>query len=1123
MKCPKCQLENREGVKFCEQCGAKMELECPNCGAKIPLGSKFCGKCGYNLSLPPEPTPRELSFDEKIEKIQRYLPEGLTKTILSQRDKIEGERKQVTVMFCDMEGFTPLVEKLGPEEAYTIMDQVYEVLIHKVHDYEGTVNEMTGDGIMALFGAPIALEDAPQRAIRSALAIHREMAKFSDKMKREKEAIQPLKMRIGINTGRVVVGTLGNDLRVEFKAVGDTVNLASRMEELAAPGSTYVTDETFKLTEGLFRFEALGEKIVKGKEASIKLYRVLAPSSRRTRFDVSAERGLTPFVGRERELELLLNGFERSKEGRGQSFSIVSEVGVGKSRLLYEFRKAVANENATFLEGKCLSYSRGVAYHPVIDILKANFDIREGDGDFKIKEKVKRGLKILEVDEASTLPYLLELLSVKDSGIDKIPISPEERRVRIIEALNRIVLRGSELRPLIMAIEDLHWSDKSSEESLKDLLDSISGARVFLIFTYRPEFVHTWGGRSYHSQVNLNRLSNRESLIMVSYLLGTEEINADLEELILEKTEGVPFFIEEFIRSLRDLNIIERKNNRYHLVKDIQKVTIPSTIQDVIMARVDSLPEGAKELIQTGSVIEREFSYELIKQVTGLPEKELLSHLSALKDSELLYERGIYPHSTYIFKHALTQEVVYDSILIKRKKQLHEEIGNAIEELYKDNIYEYYGIVAEHFIESENYEKGAEYSKFAGKKAEKAASLKHAIEYAVKRVACLESLPKADDMQKNIVDARTTLGLYYVQINYHVAAKEAVDPIIDLAKKHASKRRLSQIYSIVGAYNYWVEEDFPRAFKYLEDAVKISEEISDVVSLFFGSFWLAVALSFNCEFEKSYHYFQKALDINVVAKSLWGIASMKSNISYWVYCLQGRINLAQQTSRESLQIANESGDILSKGMAYTSYGTSCYFKGVFSEAENNLLKGLEFSEKTAQIGWAAMAAYSLGDTYVDMREHKKAEKYYTKAISFLEQSRLLPSYINHFNVAIARSRVLNNEQVSDLSDLLQCYNESKQKTVEGLMVRYIAEILLNIDDQHMPEAAGWINKAIQADTRNGMRFHLGRDYALYADLSKRKGDLTKARENLNNAIEIYKECGADGWVKKAEKELAALS
>ena len=335
-----------------------------------------------------------------------------------------------------------------------------------------------------------ALEDAPQRAIRSALAIHREITRFSERMRQEK-GIPTIKMRAGIHTGPVVVGTLGNDLRVEFKAVGDTVNLASRMEGLAEPGTTYVTEDTFRLTEGFFRFEALGEKHVKGKETPVKVYRVIAPSSRRTRFDVSAERGLTPFVGRERELELLLDGLERSKGGRGQAFSIVAEAGVGKSRLLYEFRKTVANEDVTFLEGKCLSYSREVAYHPIIDILKSNFDLREGDDDLKIRERMSDGLKALKVDPTSTHPYLLELLSVKESGIDRIHISPEGKKDQIIEALKRIVIKGSEIRPLIMALEDLHWVDKSSEELLKHLLDSIPGARVLLIFTYRPEFVHT--------------------------------------------------------------------------------------------------------------------------------------------------------------------------------------------------------------------------------------------------------------------------------------------------------------------------------------------------------------------------------------------------------------------------------------------------------------------------------------------------------------------------------------------------------------------------------------------------------------------------------------------------------
>jgi class 3 adenylate cyclase len=459
MECPKCQFENRESAKFCNECGHKFEIACPECNAHNRVDSKFCDECGCKLSSPIARVTKQLSFDEKIDKIQRYLPKGLTDKILSQRDSIEGERKQVTVMFCDIVGFTPLAEKLGSEETYSVMDQVYEILIHKVHDYEGTVNEFTGDGIMALFGAPIALEDAPQRAIRSAYAIHREMAKFSGRLKREKQNMPTIKMRIGIHTGPVVVGTLGNDLRVKFTAVGDTVNLASRIEGLAEPASTFVTEETYKLTEGLFRFEALGKFAVKGKAEKIKTYRVIAPSTSRTRFDVSAERGLTPFVGRTRELELLLDGFERTKKGRGQAFSIVAEAGVGKSRLLYEFRKAVANEDLTFQEGKCLSYSKGVAYHPVIDIVKSNFDIVEGDGDLKIKEKLKRGLNVLGIDETSTLPYLLELLSVKDSGVDPLALSPGGRKGRIIEALNRSTIKASQIKPQIIAISaiQLTW------------------------------------------------------------------------------------------------------------------------------------------------------------------------------------------------------------------------------------------------------------------------------------------------------------------------------------------------------------------------------------------------------------------------------------------------------------------------------------------------------------------------------------------------------------------------------------------------------------------------------------------------------------------------------------------
>jgi len=1121
MKCPKCQTEILEGAKFCSECGSKLEISCSECGKINPLRSKFCIECGHSLIILIKPAPQEISFEEKLAKIQRYLPKDLTQKILAQRDRIEGERKQVTVMFCDMEGYTSLTEKLGSEQMYSIMDEVYEILIHKVHDYEGTVNELTGDGVMALFGAPIALEDAPERAIRSALAIHREINKFSEQVKSEKK-MPSIKMRIGIHTGPVIVGTLGNDLRVDFKAVGDTVNLASRMERLADPGTIYVTEDTFKLTEGFFRFEALGEKKVKGKEEPIRVYQVIAPSTRRTKFDVSAERGLTPFIGRERELELLLDGFQRAKAGKGQAFSIIAEAGVGKSRLLYEFRKAIATEDVNFLEGKCLSYSRGAAYHPVIDILRSSFDIQEGAGDPEIREKFKRGLSIIGVDEASTLPYLLELLSVKDSGITQFSMSPEAKKERIIEAIKRIVVKESEMKPLILAIEDLHWMDRSSEDVVRSLLESIPGTKIFLIFTYRPQFVHTWGIKSYHNQLSLHRLSNKESFEMATHILGTKETDRPLEELILEKTEGVPFFIEQFIKSLKDLKIIERKEDVYCLSKDIHQLTIPSTIQDVIMARVDSLPERAKEVLQTGSVVEREFSYPLINRVIGLPEEELLSYLSALKDSELLYERGIYPQSNYIFKHALTREVVYDSILANRRKKLHEEIGKAIEELYKENLWAHYEVLSEHYFLGENYLKSAEYSRLASTKSERVASLNDAITYSKKRVACLERLHRTETVEKQIVDARTVLGLHLHQMYYHAEAREAIDPVVNLARKHNNQKRLSQIYAIMGSYNFIVKEDYPKAFEAYEDALRASEEAKDVITSVIASLGIGSALGWNCEFERSEHYLQQALDINVAANNLWGIAVAKSILAHNLFYPAGRVNLQFKTTDEALGIAEKSGDIFSKAHAYVMHGISCCAKGLTDAARNHLLKGAEFCERIDLQMWYALAQMHLGEIYFEMGDFLRSGEYYKRLVSVLESARLLPSLASFGQVAIVRSKVMNEEKEVNLVSLYDHSRDNKIKVFEGLISKCIAEILLNLDNAEISKAEQWTQKAIEADQRNGMMFHLARDYAFSANVFKRKRQMPEAREDMGRAIEGLKDCGATGWVKKYEDELASL-
>jgi tetratricopeptide (TPR) repeat protein len=828
-------------------------------------------------------------------------------------------------------------------------------------------------------------------------------------------------------------------------------------------------------------------------------------------------------VGRDRELELLIDGFERSKKGHGRAVSIVAEAGGGKSRLLYEFRKRVGNENITFLEGKCLSYSKGIAYHPIVDILKSVINIKEEDGEHEIRQKTSDALKSWGAEETSTLPYLLELFSVDNSGIDAIPMSPEARKDRVIDSLREVVLKIAEIRPLIIAIEDLHWIDQSSEEVLKYFLEKIEKTRIFLIFNYRPQYIRAWKKDAYHSEITLNRLSNRESLKMVYHVLGTAMLEGNLENLSLEKTEGIPFFIEEFVRSLKDLKLAVKKADTYCLVKDFQNMTIPSTIQDVIMARVDALPKGAKDILQTGAVIEREFSYGLIRRVTGLREQELLSHLDLLKKSELVYERGVFPKSNYIFKHALTRKVVYDSILKRKKKSLHEAIGNAIERLSDDSIERHYGVLAEHFISSGNHEKGAKFSRLAERAAEKAGSLADALGYAKKRIDCLEKLPRTEAIKKEIIDARTMLGLYSIQSGFHADANNAVVPVLELAETMAYKRRLSQIYTIIGSYNYMVEENFPEALKNLEAALDISRELGDMVSTLFSNFWSAIVRSVNCEFETADTHLAKALEINMAANSHWGVSIIKSNLSYFIYFFKGRVDESYQISGEALQGANESGDVFSKAMASVCHGIACYGCGFFDKAILNLTAGCELCEKIRLVVFHGLAHFFLGEAYFEIGDFQKAEENYKEAIDVFEHDHIIPSWKNVSKSAIEKMKVINNDTRVDLEEMIGYADVNKARIWDGWIRRNIGEILLNSDDQRLDEAEGWIKKAIEADSTNGTLFNLGRNYALHAELCSRKGDQDRAATALKKAIDVFKDCGSDGFLKRAEESLAAIA
>jgi class 3 adenylate cyclase/tetratricopeptide (TPR) repeat protein len=833
MKCPRCQFENPEDSNFCLECGGKLELPCPQCGNVLPVGAKFCNKCGHDLRKPPEAPPIDYS------EPQSYTPKFLADKILTTRSSIEGERKLVTVLFADVANYTSISEKLDPEEVHQIMDGCFKILMKEIHKFEGTINQFTGDGVMALFGAPVAHEDHAQRACYAALSIQKALEHYEEKIKKDFGA--EFKMRIGLNSGPVIVGAIGDDLRMDYTAVGDTSNLASRIEKKAKPGTSLVSVHIHKLARDFFEFKSLGRVEVNGKKEPQEVFELIKTGEVNTRIGASVAKGLTKFVGRKNSIAAIRDAWDKALTGSGQVLGVVGEAGVGKSRFLLEFRNSLPPSEFTFFESRCLHYGGSMAYLPFLDILKLHFGIEEGEREHSITKKMKD--KLTELDEELvpiTLSAFQDLLSLKIEDETWLYLEPKEKRNRTFEAIMNLLIGVSQKRPLVVAIEDLHWMDKTSEEFLNYFINSLAQSQILLILLYRSEYTHQWGSKSYYTKIGLDQFTSQSSAELIRAILYDCEIEPELETLIMDRSAGTPLFIEELTFSLLENGSIQREKNQCYLAKAPKNIQVPDTIQGIIAARMDRLEDNLKRTMQVASVIGRDFAFRILQNITGMRE-ELKSYLFNLQGLEFIYEKRLFPELEYIFKHALTQEVAYNSLLLKRRKDLHVKIGQAIEKIYPKRLEEFYERLAYHYYEGQDWAKALNYLAKAGDKVVAAYANREALDYYARALEVCDKLG-ASALTKS-ADVARKRGL----VNHTIG--EFRSAIEDFNRMRAAAHSLADrhLEGMALAYRGWVEMEghLETAEDTLKASLAIAVEGFEDVRFFAGVTLGALFLIFN--------------------------------------------------------------------------------------------------------------------------------------------------------------------------------------------------------------------------------------------------------------------------------------
>jgi class 3 adenylate cyclase/tetratricopeptide (TPR) repeat protein len=1000
--CPSCAAENPDTARFCGHCGESLitAAPCPRCATENPSDQRFCHGCGLKLTGDEQ---AEEAAAHDVDVAQPGSPPLGARRVASAQ-ALAGERKQITVLFCDVERSMELAESVGPETWREVMARFYDRVTEVVVRFEGTVDKFTGDGAMALFGAPLAHEDHARRACYAALELRDAVADYGRELRRDHGL--SFSIRMGLNSGEVVVGGIGADETLDYTAIGNTVGLAARMEALAESGRPYLTAETAIQVQGFFELDELGKLKVKGVPEPVRAFALVAATAARTRLEASAARGLSPFLGRERELELLEQALGNTEHG-GRAVGIVAEPGVGKSRLCHEFAERCHNRGLDVTVGSGVAHGRHVPLVPVLDMLRSYFRIAESDDGRAAREKIAGRLLLLDEGFRDSLPLLFDFLGVTDPDDPPTPMNPETRQRAIFAALRRLVHARAREGPSVVIVEDLQWLDPGSEAFLANLADSLSGSRTLLVVNFRPEYRGEWLHRSSYEQLALRVLGPEEARTLAGELLGSDPSLDGLPELVAERTGGNPFYVEEVVRSLLEDGSLAGERGAHRLVRSVESLEIPATVQAVLAARIDRLDETEKATLQAAAVIGNEFTEPVLTKVVGLTQEQLFSALRNLCRAELLHERTLYPTAEYAFSHPLTEEVAYRSQLGNQRAAAHAAVADALESLEPDRLDELSALIASHCERAGQLEAAipwhARAAGWAGQ-SHPADALRH-----WRRVRELSAeLPKDEGVAGTLVGA----CLWILQWGWRLGiSEEEIAAVYEQARALVRASGPAAMAAVIAAYGIarGMRGDVQEALELSGEAKRLADDsgATELMVATGHSYWLEVAGRLEEALAIHDDHIERFGDRLELGRAILGFSG-----TIWVRWYRGvilaelgRLDEAQPEFEWGIAAAREHDDIENLGWAHGAFAVLDYYRGSPAEGLAHAHEGVAIAQRIgSSFSWVTAHNW-LAVAHLAREEWPEAIAAATEALSRVSETNTAGQYVAFMQAGLAHAHL----------------------------------------------------------------------------------------------------------------------